>query len=77
MMFGISLARRLNHDSKPDYSLAGRAAFAHSGRMTRYTSITAFNPRFSGIYGSVADYSTGSCCAPFDRVTMLSCRMAL
>jgi len=29
--------------------------FTNPERITRYTSITAFNPRFSGIYGSMAD----------------------
>jgi hypothetical protein len=29
-----------------------------SARVTGYTSIAAFNPRISGIYGSVADNPT-------------------
>jgi len=33
--------------------------FTGSGRITGYTSITAFNLRFAGIYGSVADNSDG------------------
>jgi len=39
-------------------------------RITGYTSITAFNPRFSGIYGSVAD-DTGGTTMSHPRVACL------
>ena len=42
-------------------------------RITGNTSITAFNPRFSGIYGSMADYvgSIGKRCGVSEVLTEL------